>query len=216
MPPVYQASCFNCKYQSTVFPAGYGAVLVDEPLAGAPKSFLAGMVGFGDKQPEMSVSTTPNLVVLAHPIESAILESTGHTWKSLMLEGRHVTVQLLVCADCGALYERKKLTAPFAIGCLPTIAVGVVSGFTLWLYLSSIIIGIFVGYMTIFMVALTVHALSNLYTRLRFRERIRILEANKTCPSCYSPSFYIIPTKKVVPCPACKAKSLQIQMIGIS
>src|SRR5688572_21278386 len=94
MPLIYEATCSVCDYGSRAHSEGYLAVIVDDPCTSV------------DAHPD-----NPHLVILAHPLESMILEELGFTFTSAGLGGRLVYVKNVVCKTCGTMYELRRLGA---------------------------------------------------------------------------------------------------------
>jgi len=106
MPTIFQAQCRRCSYRSDIFPAAYGAVLVDEPAAERCNHVVAGAVLMAPaSDAPIAQQHDPRLVVLAHPIEQTILAGTGYTWAGLAWTGRYVRIRRAVCQSCGTIFE---------------------------------------------------------------------------------------------------------------
>ena len=80
MPTIYQGQCADCGYTSDLFPAEYGAVLVDRQVPGKSSTAVAGAVQSENAaRAAFAAQLAPRLVVLAHPWEQDILNKMGYT-----------------------------------------------------------------------------------------------------------------------------------------
>lgn len=217
MPVVYQARCDRCSYSSAVFPAEYGAVLVDEPPADRQTALVAGAVlsgAVGD--PGFARQSDPRLVVLAHPIEEHILAGTGYTWFTLAREGRYVWVRRVVCGDCGTLFDVRRLTFPsglgYQVGCLMSLAAGVAVGF----WQESFWLGFGAAYGVVMLWSISVGAAGRAYTRFRFRDRAAAIDGPSCCPECESRRYFNVGSRPVLLCPSCHERSVRIRAVGKS
>ena len=213
MSSVFQACCAACSYRGEPFLPGHTAILLSPPDAVADTQPAGGELA----SPYRAMVTDDHrLLVLAHPLESQIQQESGHTNWSLLREGRHVTVHFAICDDCGLLQERRRLTPPPAIGCIPSLAAGVCTGVTLGLLLRSFRAGALLSLVaTICFLGLAGFA-ANIYTRLRFRDRARALAGRSLCAGCASDRVVPVSTSADFPCPGCAARRLRIHVVGIS
>ena len=218
MPTIYQGRCESCGFASAIFPAGYGAVFVDEPPAEPSRSLIlgAGLIGptggagFAEQE-------DPRLVVLAHPGEQDILEETGYTWWGLAWSGRYVGVCRVACPSCGLIFDVRKLACPPGLGCLVGSALGLAAGIAAGVWEGSFCFGGTVRWV----VARQGHGLASLcawaYIRLRFRERVRALAGPNYCPGCGANKYVGVEgCRGSFPCPHCGERSMHIQSVGMS
>lgn len=212
MPSVYEASCSHCGFRSGAFPEGYGAVWLDEAVEGA-RPLVAGMAATTDR---FATTTDARLVVLAHPLEESILKEIGYTQMRLLCEGRFVWVNNVLCAACGHLYGRRRLQAPGGVGCVSTLLVALLAGAVVSFARSNVAAGLAAGMVTILVVSFFVEALAYSYTRVRFRERARVVASVRACPRCSSSAQCKPQTSQLLPCPECRAVTLSGTCVGRS
>ncbi|MBN9524343.1 hypothetical protein J0H58_38485 [bacterium] len=222
MPTIYQARCGRCTYASDVFPAEYGAVLVDVPPVGGSGPAMAGAVVAGAVlhgaagEARIAEQSDPRLVVLAHPAEEHILAETGFTWTGLAIAGRYVRVRQVVCRDCGTLFEVRRLTCPPALGCQIGCVSGLVAGVAAGVWWRSFWLGFGTAYGTVLGCMAVVGAAGWAYTRVRFRRRAREVGGLRSCPRCGSGRYAGVESRLVFPCPQCSQRSLKVRSVGKS
>ena len=217
MPTIYQARCDDCTFTSPVFPEGYGAVWVEDPGRLERRSAIAGMV-LTEAVDDLRIAeeADPRLVVLAHPCESPILAEAGYSWLSLACAGRYVEVRTVACDSCGHLFGRRRLSAPMGcasvIGPLAALAVGV------WAYTNDegCCSSILAAYMAMMVTWLVGFFPEWVYTRVRFRERARLVDGPDVCPRCGGDRLRKLPTRRALPCPDCRRRSVRVQTVGVS
>ena len=163
-----------------------------------------------------AASADANLVVLAHPLESHILKSTGHTYVSLLREGRFVRVNNVLCAACGHLYGRRRLQAPGGVGCVSTLLLALIVGLVVAYSRANVAAGLAAVMATVLVVSFLVETLAHVYTRVRFRERARVVEATRACPHCSFAAYHKPQTSRSLPCPECRAVGLTVTCVGRS
>jgi hypothetical protein len=218
MGTLYQAHCARCSYKSPVFPGGYTAVFVDDPVPNHDNALVAGAVLFGANFDCETFAEEPhsNLVVLAHPSESYILEELGHTDRSLFWEGRYISASYVACGNCGNCYAVKRLSSPSALGCLPAIVIGLASGIAVGIWRHDFCFGLALAWTTSFMSFLVLWLVGDVFTRWRFRLRARMIDGPANCPKCKSRRRVSIPTRSPLPCPICHEKALHVRVAGRS
>jgi hypothetical protein len=200
-----------------MFPAEYGAVFVDEPPVGGSGSVVAGAVLHGAAgDAGIAEQSDPRLVVLAHPIEHRILAETGYSWMGLTVAGRYVRIRRVVCRDCGTLFEVRRLTSPPTVGCQIGCVLGLVVGLATGIWRRSFPFGFSAGYGTVLGCTAVASAASWAYTRLRFRERARVLDGPRNCPRCGSGRYAVADGRGVFPCPECSEPSMRVRSVGMS
>ncbi|HZN69411.1 MAG TPA: hypothetical protein VFB66_29315 [Tepidisphaeraceae bacterium] len=195
--------------------AGYGAVLVDEPVAREQGEVAGAVIMNGAEDDTLATVNDPRFVVLTHPIESSALASTGYGNLDLVREGRYVEVTNVICRRCGTVFPRRRLAAPgvgCGVGLLPGAAVGVVVGFGS----RSFLAGIFTCYVVAGLVGLVATGMAALYVRRRHRERAAALAAEVQCPTCRSEDAMPIDGAKGVRCSSCGQDALRFVIAGMS
>ena len=133
MTLIFEATCSACDYGSDFHSEGYFSVIVDDPSTSV------------HAHPE-----EPRLAILAHPLESMILENLGFTFTSAVLGGRMVYVKNVACKACGKMYKIRRLGAGFAslggTGCLVMLPLSGAIGVTVGLNSKSIFLGFMAGW----------------------------------------------------------------------
>lgn len=216
MPTIYQGHCASCGYGSAIFPAGYGAVFVDEPPAEPSSSLILGAVLIGPASgAEFAAQDDPRLVVLAHQGEQDILEETGYTWWGLAWSGRYVEARRVVSPSCGRIFDVRKLACPPGLGCMVGSALGLVAGVAAGIWEGSFCFGGAAG----LAVVLVCNGLASLgasaYLRLRFRARA--LAGPNRCPGCGADKYVGVEgCRDSFPCPQCGERSMRMQSVGTS
>jgi ssDNA-binding Zn-finger/Zn-ribbon topoisomerase 1 len=217
MPTIFQASCNHCLFASDIFPAEYGAVFVDKPASERINSVVAGAVMFDDaKEAEVAEQGDPRLVVLAHPVESAILAETGFTWITVAWAGRYVRVRRVVCRSCGTLFEVRRLTCPIALGCMVGSIVGLTVGISYGIWERSFCFGFWAANGMALGFWATAFMAGSSYTRLRFKARAKAIDGPYHCPNCGSRRYVGIETRRSFPCPKCGECAMRVRSVGFS
>jgi predicted Zn-ribbon and HTH transcriptional regulator len=218
MPVIFQARCGRCGFHSDIFPAQYGAVWVDEPLAEGASGLLAGAVlDDAARGSRLAEQPDPRLVVLAHPIEDQILKNLGYTWWSAGWSGRYVSVHRVVCRDCGTIFDRRRLAVPGTVGCGPGCVIGLVAGLAFWLVDGSACQGLMAGYLTALVFTWAAQLLTSMAVSRRHRDRAREIAGPKSCPRCGSRNH--VGTERQpqeLPCPACGEREYTVRAVGKS
>jgi hypothetical protein len=195
--------------------AGYGAVLVDEPVARRQGEVAGAVIMNRADDDTLATVNDPRFVVLTHPIESAALASTGYGNLDLVREGRYVEVTNVVCRRCGTVFPRRRLAAPeigCGVGLLLGAAIGVVVGFKS----RSFVDGFLTCYAVAGLVGLVSTGLAALYIRRRHRERAAALAAEVHCPTCRADDAVPIDGAKGVRCSRCGRDALRFIIAGKS
>jgi hypothetical protein len=220
MPIIRQAQCERCDYTSDVFPSEYGAVFVDAPSADAPSSVVGGGAPYGATgDARIATQSDPRLVVLAHPLEQSILDSTGQTWTSLTRAGRYVRIRRVACRDCGTLFEIRRLACPPIVGCVAGLAGGIIGvgvGVGVGVWAGKFWVGVSIVYGLAFGLWMVAELAAWTYLRVRFRERARALGTSRCCPHCGSNRYARVESRRVFPCPRCSERSMRIRTVGMS
>jgi hypothetical protein len=199
-----------------MFPAGYGAVFLDESQERGSYLVAGACVSTDVGEAELARQNNSHLVVLAHPCESAILNSLGFSWTTLAWVGRFVQVHRVVCAKCGTFVDLRKLTAPPAAGCMLGLVVGLASEVLWGLWTDDACVGFatWIGVTVVTHVILSM--LAYYYVRLRFRVRASSIDGPSCCPNCLSEEFVRIPRRGMLPCPECGNRTMRIWTAGKS
>ncbi len=217
MPSICQARCNCCDYASEVFPAQYGAIFVDLPSADSPAPLVAGAAIFdASSRHSFAKQSDPQLVVLAHPIESAILKKTGYSWTTLAIAGRYVLVRRVACLDCGTLFDVKRLKCPSALGCQTGCISGIVLAVVVGLWWRNFWLGVGTACVVGLGCTAVIDAAGWLYTGVVFRARARALDGPWNCPHCGLGRYAGAERRITFPCPQCSAHSMQIRFVGMS
>lgn len=195
--------------------AGYGAVVVDEPVPG-PQHEVAGAVIASESGGAIATTDDPRFVVLRHPAENYDLATTGYSWSDLLKQGRYVSVSNMVCRECGTVFPHRRLTAPGATGCLPSLVLGVAVGLAVGFWRRSVFAGLVVWYLVTFGAMMLVKSMASLYLRLRFSVRAASLAAERACPMCHADNAKSIDRAKWVLCPKCRHETLRFVVAGRS
>ncbi len=200
MPVIFQGQCQTCQYKSPHTSGGYAAVVVDEPVQRP------------DSHPD-----DPRIVVLAHPLESQILNDLGYTFSSATLAGRFLIIQEFFCKSCGNLYEVRKLGTSPVVGCIPSLIGGVLCGIIAGTFTHDLGVGFITGLAVVSILEILLGWLIDPLISLWYRERAREFRTQKRCPKCGDTRGVCPGSRRaVVPCPSCGQTSMQIKTIGIS
>ena len=178
MPTLFQGTCGNCGHETPVMLAGYGAVIVDEPVA-EPQHEVAGAVLTSEGGGAIATTVDPRFVVLRHPAEDYDLAATGYSWSDLLQQGRYVSVTNVICRECGTVFPRRRLTAPGAAGCMPSLGLGVAVGVAVGCWRRSVFAGLVAWYLVTLGAMILVGSLASLYLRLRFSVRAASLATER-------------------------------------
>jgi ssDNA-binding Zn-finger/Zn-ribbon topoisomerase 1 len=204
MPLIHQAKCSACDYVRGGT-EGYTAIIVAEPSTH-----------------RCVHSEEPLLVVLAHPLESMILDDHGLTFQSAAWSGRKVGVACVICPDCGTNYELRRLTGAGACGCLT-------ASFGCWILAMPLLLiaawtGLFdigPGYFALGLILAlligVVDVVTDSYVRWRYRERAEKFDRGPGCPKCACKEYaHFRPRREPFPCPKCGHRTVLLKMFAIS
>jgi hypothetical protein len=220
VPTILRGICKRCGHETASCTPGYSAVLVDDlygpqETGGQPTVLPyagAGMPGTGVR-----------LVILAHPGESWILQSTGYTFSDLLWQGRYAWATEVVCRRCGNVFPRWRLKAPPGIGCLWPVVAALCGAAAVALALRRfepslwIILAVIVGWGFGMITAIVIEAVAWCYLRSRFRDCMKTIAAQRTCPSCGADDAVRVTRPFLrVTCPGCRQKALRFRIWGIS
>jgi len=204
MPIVYQATCSDCGYADPVRSEGYSAVIVDGP---SPSPFV---------HPEEG-----RLVVLAHPLESMIMEELGLSHQSAALGGRLVRVRPVICPACGTSYELRRLSAGSAAlgcsGCLGMLGAGAGIGVLVGWHGHSFSGGLAAGWFSVWGIVGFAEWVTDRYVRQRYQDRARTFDRGPGCPRCGCAKVVAFRWRwRALPCPQCGERTLRVRSVGIS
>lgn len=216
MPTIYQGKCSDCGHKTPHMPAGYGAVLVDQPVERDQAQVVGAVLSKGSTGGFATVSDS-HLVVLSHPAESRILASAGFTWGDLRREGRYIACCNVVCDACGQLFVLKELTLPQGCsGCILPLALGIVAGLSTGIWCQSVWIGWFASCGVVYLAGHCMERMARRRLEGYYPERAAALEAERFCPSCGSEENSGVTSPTPHRCKSCKGRSLQFQIVGKS
>ncbi len=216
LPTIFQAQCDHCSFVSDVFPAEYGAIYLDEPQPAGENTLVAGIAFFEGAKGKVAIQGDRRLVVLAHPIEDAILAETGLTWESLVWAGRYVRIRRVVCKSCGTLFEIHRLACPPGLGCMVGSFVGLPVGVAFGLWERSFCFGFWVAYGIAFGFCCAANLAGWVYIRLRFKGRAKAIDGPPCCPNCHSTGWASVERRRTFPCPQCGQKAMRVRSVGKS
>lgn len=205
----------DCGHRTELISAGYGVVIVDKPVEEL-QSEVAGAVLMSGDDDAMAIVDDPRFVVLRHPVEDLDLADTGYSWSDLLWQGRYVTVSNMICHGCGTVFPRRRLSAPGATGCMPSLMLGVAVGGSFGIWWRSVSVGLITWYAFTFGAVVLMQTLASLYLRLRFSARAASLAAERFCPTCTADNAEKIDRAKRVTCPKCRHETLTFVMAGVS
>ena len=83
MPSLYQGVCENCGHKTAIVTAGYGAVLVDEPVAREQGEVAGAVIMNGADDDTLATVNDPRFVVLttrSNPRRSPASATATPTW----------------------------------------------------------------------------------------------------------------------------------------
>ena len=197
-------------------PAGYGAVLVDQPVE-RDQYQLFGAVLHDNAKTGFAATLDSHLVVLSHPAESSILKSTGFTWDDLRREGRYVACTNVVCEKCGQLFSLKRLAIPQGCsGCLIPLVVAMIAGLTIGFWQESFFLGWFVACGVGYLSTCILDAKARHNLKSYFPERAAKMEADRHCPKCGAEDHLPITSAEHARCQVCEKGSLSFRIVGKS
>lgn len=196
--------------------AGYGAVLVDEPVSESQHEVAGAVIFSGSESEPFAAADDPRFVVLRHPGGDYDLARTGYSWSDLLKQGRYVSVINVICRECGTVFPRRRLAAPGGNGCMSSLAIGIAIGIVAGIWCRSFSIGLLTWFSITLGISLLIDCLSSLYIRFRFSTRAASLIAEKWCPTCHADNARSIDRAKDVLCPICRHETLRFVMAGIS
>ena len=215
MSTLYQGCCEECGYTTPIMTGSYGAVWVDQPIAGE-QCEVAGAVLHSHVETPFATASDPRFVVLAHPIEAECLASTGFTWRDLLWQGRFVRVENVICCKCGTAFQVRSLAAPDFNGCVAGLLCGTAAGIALGIWWRSVILGVISWYLATVALVFASEMLERLYVRWRFASRAAALAEEKLCPHCHANDFTPIHRATSTRCPVCLKDKLTFEMVGVS
>ena len=215
MPSLYQGVCDDCGHKTPIMTAGYGAVLVDEPVTRQQGEVAGAVIMTGADEHSLATVNDPRFVVLTHPVESAALASTGYSKLDLVREGRYVEVTNVICCRCGTVFPRRRLAAP-GIGCGVGLLLGAALGVIVGFKSRSFVDGCLVSYAVAGLFGLVCTGIAALYVRRRHRERGAALAAEVHCPTCGADDAVPIGGAKGVRCSSCGRDAFRFVFAGKS
>jgi predicted Zn-ribbon and HTH transcriptional regulator len=201
MPMIYEGRCSACEATTPRTSDGYLAVIVDH----APQDY---------RHPE-----TLNMAILAHPLETLILEELGFTYRSATRAGRLVSVDSVLCRDCGRPFEIRKLTAGLipAIGCLPVIILASIAGIIAAVQLNSLFWGCLWSLCALVLFAWMADFSVYRFVRWQHSERVKQVDTPGCCPHCHSKRYEHPGTLRgKVPCLKCGERAVTYRGVAIS
>jgi predicted Zn-ribbon and HTH transcriptional regulator len=211
---IYQGTCKHCGYESAADADGALAVLIERDHAALEVPLNKSLVSY--ETGDLAAVESLCLLELAHPLEDSILHSTGLAFGEASRNGRLVSLQSVVCRECGMTFKRRKLIARTgAAGCFAGLAVCLIAGFTAGYLAGSFWIGFGAVYCALLVWWAADSAVQWWWLR-RFRERGKLLARPRGCPSCGSDSVQSVTRSKPIACHACRQKSMTFKMVGIS
>jgi predicted Zn-ribbon and HTH transcriptional regulator len=217
VPSIFQTQCGQCGYAGDSFSDFYGAVLLDEPLPGKPQAVVAGAAIFGaSADAPLATADDSRLLVLAHPGERDDLASAGYTWRSVLKAGRYVAVHTLFCKSCGQQFERQQLAVPGAYGCGVSLALAVAAGIAIGVWRRSFLIGWLGGMAALVALPWLLNRAAHWRLLRKFADRAKAIDHGPACLHCGSLDTVAAHRAANLPCPACKTRSLQVNIIGMS
>lgn len=170
---------------------GYDAIIVDDLSA----------VARNHTYPD----SDERIVILAHPVESLILQKYGLTYTSAVLAGRFLLIGEHFCESCGHLYKSRELgSCTLVFGCLPPALIGLIA------YISIKPL----AFLAALFSWLLIDRLVGIYVRFRYAARAREFRIHPVCPECGSRR--VATYARTFPCPKCHLRSLKIEMVGES
>lgn len=213
MPLIYQGTCGECGHETPVMTDGYVAVFTDGAGAGTQAEVAGAVVDGGEK--EVAGAGDPQLAVSGQAAESP-MKGTGYSRSDLFWQGRHVSVANVVCRRCGTLFQRRRLTAPSAMGCGAGTSLGIVGGIAIGLWTRRILVGVVVAYIAIVGFLMLIGFLGRFYVRTRFSARAGALAAESVCPNCHADDARSIAGANSVKCRACGKEAVEFKVVGVS
>jgi hypothetical protein len=201
MSVVYRVCCDKCHYAVPPSPASASAVIADELSSSA------------FAHPEGK-----SLVVLPQSLHSQrmIFKQLGLSHRAAALAGRLVFIRHVICGQCGASYELRRLaaglTTPECVGFLVLALLATAGGVTVRLITGAWWAGLLAGLGSLFLlIEVTARALSA-YVRWRYRNRTLAFTTSGPCPRCGGREYVDLAAslKHVFPCPQCGERSLRV------
>ena len=137
MPAIYKGKCSECDYESQGTSGGYRAILMDEP-----------------SDSRHVHPTDKRLIILAHPVESLILEEIGIKDSEALLMGRTISVTVHFCNGCGSLTETRELldNSNGSYGCLTNLFVSITTGVVVGFATNHVAYGMIAGFATVYVI----------------------------------------------------------------
>jgi hypothetical protein len=203
MPLIYEGRCSACNAVTGMTSDGYQAVYVDEPAT------------------ENAHPDDAQLVILAHPCESLILEEIGYTHEAVAWGGRLVAIRQVFCKGCGRPFEVRRLTAGLTtfgcVGCLGMVVLAATAGVGVGLLVGRGWIGYVVGWVTFTLLVGAAESAVRRLVRWRHAERTARVDTPGRCPNCGS-RRYSCPGSlwRPIPCEACGQRAMRFRSVGIS
>lgn len=217
MATLYRGECSACGHKTPTMPAGYGAVLVDQPVERKQHQVVGAVMSDGSGV-DFAMGSDPYLVILSHPAETSILQTTGFTWDDLRREGRYVACTNVVCDECGRLYTLKRVAVPEAgcTGCLVPLVTGVCCGLTVGIWSGNVLFGWFVTCGVGYLATLALDWKARHALKSYFPERAAQLKEDSVCPKCEGEQSTPVASRSPVRCQKCQMTSMLFRIAGRS
>src|SRR5262245_618214 len=106
MPTLYRGICSQCQFETPIMTSHYGAIWIGSLVDRPPQSAIVGAVILRPSRSQLAADDDPRFLILAHPAERAILDSTGLSWSDVDRKGRFVSVTNVICQQCGTVFPR--------------------------------------------------------------------------------------------------------------
>ena len=215
-PMLYKGECSECGHTTPLYPEGFWAVHVDEPVKITQYQILH-KTPLEETQIEYATTSESYLVVLSHPEEASILASTGYFWRDLHRQGRYVRCTNVSCDKCGHIYSLKKLTVyENDFGCIISITVAIIIGLLTVLWLGKLLVGLFVSIALIAISTFLLFRWAISRQENHFPDIAAKLEKKRCCPKCAVEQSTPIISNEAVCCQNCKKKAMRFQTVGNS
>jgi hypothetical protein len=208
LPRIFQGICKDCGYESGQWSDRNIAVLL-----GRDNAALSLAV---NQVPASGDTGGLCLFVLPHPGEHRALERTGLTLDGATRLGRMVRLTTVVCRECGATYQRRRLcTSIGSTGCMIGLGASLISGIGAGVCRRSFEVGV-LAFCGVMVLATAVIELIEWCLLQRFRARAWALRRARNCPKCGSDWAQAICRYRLVPCPNCKRRRVRFRMVARS
>ncbi|MCE9532398.1 MAG: hypothetical protein K8T89_14950 [Planctomycetes bacterium] len=173
-------------------------------------------------EPSQSSHADPDdrrIVILEHPLETAILKELGVTEWSAGIGGRMLYIRQVVCRACGTLYKVRRLSATTgSTGCLVILCLSAGIGAYVGWQRNSFPLAFLAGWLGMIGMLVPTELVVSQFVRWSYQDRAKEFDRGPDCPNCHSKKYVCFrpPRWGKLRCPKCLQKSVRVNIVGKS